>query len=409
MIKLLMISAYFEPEIAANVHLMKNLVEDLSNNDISITVLCPKPSRGLNNKINKNIIDKLNDYYNSNVKILRFHLINEKKNLFLRFIRYFLFNIIVTFKSLFISHDVIFFQSTPPGVGYFLRFVKAIKKSKIIYNVQDFLPESIINTNVIKKKSLIWKIIVHIEKVTLNRSDTIVTISNKLKDNIEKIKISPEKIKVIKNWVDEKTIYPIRREENILLKKYDLDEKDFYIVYSGNIGMTQNLELMIDLARVFKDYKDMKFVIIGDGVMKERLKELAYTNNLSNMIFLPFQDYEYISHVYSLGDIGLVSSKAGVGNNSIPSKTWSIMACGSPIIAAFDSDSLIKEVIVESNCGFCVLPDDINSLVEKVQVIYESKELSQQLGENGRRFVLNHLSREKNTNQYVDVVNKYKK
>ena len=118
---------------------------------------------------------------------------------------------------------------------------------------------------------------------------------------------------------------------------------------------------------------------------------------------IPFQDYADISQVFSLGDAGLVISKPGVGSNSVPSKTWSIMSASRPVIANFDENEL-KSIITDNECGIFTKAGDKEAFKNAIVTLYENKEKAVQMGKNGREFVMKNLTREVGTQKYVDVI-----
>ena len=121
------------------------------------------------------------------------------------------------------------------------------------------------------------------------------------------------------------------------------------------------------------------------------------------MTLVPFQAYEEISHVFSLGDVGLVISKPGVGENSVPSKTWSILSASRPVLANFDENEL-KEIIDKHNCGIFTKAGDKEEFKQAILFLYHNRNLCTKMGRNGRDFILKNLTRAVGTQKYVDVI-----
>ena len=195
----------------------------------------------------------------------------------------------------------------------------------------------------------------------------------------------------------------VKREDNILFDRYGLDRNKFYVTYCGNIGLTQNMDMLMDVAKELETEKDIHFVLIGNGAYKEELERIISKRDIKNVTLLPFQPYEEISHVFSLGNVGLVISKPGVGENSVPSKTWSIMSASRPVLASFDENEL-KEIIEKYHCGCFTAAGDKESFKKAILSLYGDKEQCSQLGMNGRKFVMDNLTREIGTSKYVRVV-----
>ena len=108
--------------------------------------------------------------------------------------------------------------------------------------------------------------------------------------------------------------------------------------------------------------------------------------------------------MFSLGDVGLIISKPGVGNNSVPSKTWGIMAAERPILASFDEKSDLANLIKKINCGFVVNAGDEKKLYDAIKFLYENRKKIKCEGRNGRKYVIENLNKEKGTIKYLEIL-----
>ncbi len=323
-----------------------------------------------------------------------------------------------------------FIASTPPIQGAMAALVKKCRRDHIpfVYNLQDIFPDSLVGTGLAKKDGLLWKIGRRIENFTYRNADKIIVISQDFKRNIMAKGVPEEKIEVIYNWVDQNAVVEIPREQNKLFGMYGLDRSKFYITYNGNIGLTQNMEMLAEVAREFEQEgrDDIHFVLTGNGAywdtlvsklrgMREerRVKAPDGTEAITfgNITLLPFQPYEDIAHVFSLGDASLVISKPGVGENSVPSKTWSIMSASRPVLANFDENEL-KEIVDGTSassttgkpCGIFTKAGDKTAFKEAILKLHGDRELCKEMGRNGRQFVMDNLTKEVGTQKYVDVI-----
>lgn len=171
-----------------------------------------------------------------------------------------------------------------------------------------------------KKDGTLWKIGRAIENFTYRNADKIIVISQDFKKNIMAKGVPEDKIVVVYNWIDQNAVKDIPRSENKLFAMYDLDPSKFYITYNGNIGLTQNMDMLLEVAKSLEANDNIRFVLVGNGAYLEQVKHIVKEREIDNVYLLPFQPYEDISHVFSLGDVSLVISKPGVGENSVPSK-----------------------------------------------------------------------------------------
>lgn len=399
---MLIFSAYYTPEIAASLYLVEDMLKGFVGGGYHITIFVPTPTRGVSNKIRNSYKTKKNEIlYNGHLTVKRMSLYREGKNSILRAIRYLLMNFLFIWKSLFVKADLIFVQSTPPTQGMMAGLIKKIKKIPFVYNLQDIFPDSLVHTGLTCKGSLLWKIGRKIEDFTYRNADKIIVISEDFKKNLLVKGVPGDKIVVVPNWVDTEDVYPIARKDNVLIERYHLDPNKFYITYSGNIGYTQNMDVLLDVAKEISN-ADIRFILIGEGAAKEEVERRVREENIQNIIMLPFQPYTDIAHVFSLGDAGLIISKPGVSNNSVPSKTWSIMAAERPILASFDKDSELCRLIEKVGCGVTVQAGDKEALKAKIEELYSQKE--NQMGKKGREYLQTYLNKDKCVGMYVETL-----
>lgn len=407
---LLFLDTYFEPETIAYTHLEKDLLEGLVKENYRVQIICPVPTRGVSEQIREEYKGrKREELHGGRVKVRRFWAPHESRNSVARAFRYFWCN----FQSYRIgtkieSVDVMFSNSTPPTQGMLSALVakKLSKKYKrkvpFIYNLQDIFPDSLVSTGLTKKGSVLWKIGRKIENYTYQNADKIIVISEGFKRNIMAKGVPEEKIEVISNWIDLDSVHPVSREENKLLSEFPIDPTKFLVVYAGNFGASQGADIILKAAEKMKGKPDIQFVIFGGGAHFEKAKKIAAT--LDNVVIHELMPADRISEVYSLGDVALITCKPGTGNTGMPSKTWSIMACNTPIIASFDTDSDLADVIQYSGAGKCVEPGDVKKLVDALKEKYELWKSGIKEDVNLREYVKENASKEKCVGRYMKVI-----
>lgn len=412
--KILVLTPYCYPEHAASSYLGQNRNQAFVENGFEMLTYAPTPCRGVDAETRKKYCRKefRKEFLdNGKREIRRFSMYPENKNVLLRALRYFF----VACKHLYYglsrdarACDLMFIASTPPFQGALAGMIKKFTHRPLVYNLQDIFPDSLVGTGLAKKGGFLWKIGRVIENFTYRNADKIIVISEDFKRNIMAKGVPEDKIVVVYNWVDEEAVKHVPREENALFERYGLDKNKFYITYSGNIGLTQNMDMLLDVAKELESETEIQFVLIGEGAYKNRVKEIIAERNIINVTLLPFQPYEEISHVFSLGDVGLVISKPGVGENSVPSKTWSILSASRPVLANFDENEL-ESIVNENQCGIFTKAGDKEAFKQAILELYRDKERCPQLGRNGRKFIMENLTRAVGTQKYVDVVKAFEK
>lgn len=400
--KVLAYSAYYEPEVAASLYLSTNLYEDFAAAGMNVRLYVPLPTRGVTNEVRNSYRGKIEKKIDNRLEIIRLNIPRECKNTIKRAIRYLWMNLVFIRNATKFDADAIFVQSTPPTQGAMAAIIKKIKKIPFIYNLQDVFPDSLVGAGMTTENSLIYRIGRRIEDYTYRNADRIIVISNDIKENIIKKGVPVEKIMVIPNWVDSKMVHPIPKKDNHLYEKYGISKNKFTVVYAGNLGLAQNIDVIINTADLLKGNTNIQFVIFGKGAQENEYKAMA--EGLDNMSFFPIQPYSDVSYVYSLGDVSIVSCKKGFGGSAMPSKTWSIMATGTPVLASFDSGTELESIISAEKVGLFSESDDYMSLAENILKIYEDEDLKYQLGKNARTYVECNLNRKVCTQKYVNTI-----
>lgn len=409
---ILFLDAYFEPEQIAYTHLEKDILEFLTSNGNEVTIICPIPTRNISKDIAKKYKKIKNEMlYDGKVFVKRFWAPQEGKNPLLRAFRYIWCNI----KTYQLAKkgkevDVVFTNSTPPTQGLIGAKVakKLSRKLKryvpFIYNLQDIFPDSLVNAKMTQKGSLLWKLGHKLEMYTYASAEKIVVISEGFKRNIINKGVLEEKIVVVSNWVDLEMVRPVLREDNKLIEEFGLDRNKFMVVYAGNFGAAQGADIVLKVAKKMIPLEDIQFVIFGGGPLFQEAQKEVSEEKLSNVKIYDLLPAERVSEVYSLGDVALITCKTGTGNAGLPSKTWNIMACNTPIIASFDLDSDLADVIEASNAGCCVTPENVESLESAIYDMYSMKSQYAHNGYQLREYALKNASKDVCVKKFVGVM-----
>ena len=411
--RVLILDAYHSPEITADTHLENDLIEALIQKGYELEIICPIPSRGIDNETYEEYKDKRKERISRFLTVNRFWAPKEPKNPVLRALRYFW----CSYRTIKISNkisgiDRIYAVSTPPIMGMTcISIKKRIQKKRkkripIIYYLEDIFPDTLVSTGLAKSESFAFKIGRIIERYTYKHTDRIVVISEGGRDNLINKGVRPNKIAVVRNWIDLSTVKKINRENNILFDKYHLDRISFYIVYAGNLGEAQNVNLMVKLAERINE-PNVQFVIFGSGGEEENIRNSIKDRRLSNIFIFPLESIENVPYVYSLGDVNFITCKAGMATSALPSKTWSIMACKGPIVASYDTNSDLANVLRTSNAGICISPNNFEGLVMAIKKFYEmSEEERVKIGEQGYKYVMETREKSKCVKQLVRLIEK---
>lgn len=407
---ILKLAAYYAPEQFANWHLIEDLEHALINDNYLMDVYTPMPTRGIDKETRKRYqaipIEKKLD---NRVHIYRFPLMREKRNPIVRALRYIIGNIRQYHRAIKTNDvDLVFCDSTPPTQGMLCAMVakklskKYKKKVPFVFNLQDIFPDSLVYTGLSKKNSISWKIGRKIEDYTYRHADKIIVISEGFKQNIMAKGVPEEKIAVVPNWVDTQKVQPVQRKDNRLIDEFHLDSNKFMVVYAGNFGVAQGADIVLRAAEKLQDCKDIHFFVLGGGSEFQKAKEYVAEKKLQNVTIDALLPQERVPEVYSLGDLALITCKKGAGGSGLPSKTWSIMACDTSIVASFDTDSELARILETERLGKCVEPENVEALVAAIKEVYLQRNMPKN---SARSYVEKFASKSKCVAEYVKIFN----
>lgn len=401
--KILMMRPSYKPELSAGNHLASDLIEDIQRSGHELTLITPVSSK----------FTSLPEGWRDDCNVYRILSSVKGNSVLSRIVRYVDTSVKMYQKAKKIDFDLVVSHSMPPLLGPLAAILAKRKKKPVIYWEQDIVSESLISTGISAKSQLKQKVMFQValmlEKYTEKHSTHIITITKRFADFHLKRGISKDKISVIYNWIDTKQIYPKKREENPLFAEFGINPNQFIVTYCGNLGVPQNVEIMVDVAEKLQSYNDLFFVIFGGGSREEKIKAYIEEKNLENLKIFPLQALERACDVYNVGNVGLVIGKKGTSNNGFPSKTWSILAAGQTMISCFDLDSELSYMVEKGNVGYAVEPDSSERLAEAILALYHNKDNCLMLGKNARDYVVKNADRNSATHAFIDVINRYLK
>lgn len=378
-------------------HLMTTMLEDVLNNGIEVLLLgCAEDG------ISKHIPDFLEKH-----PLFTHHLVSSPKVAKANFARRYLNGIRYSnaigklIKKYIKECDLIFVQSSPT-VLYTLHYArKYAGNKKIIYNVQDMFPGSSIASGVMPQK---WMQVIFyaLQKIAYKKSDIITAISEDMKDKLIEQGVSEDKIRVILNWFDDSSVHEVSWSDNRFVRKYNMSPEKFYVQYAGTMGYVFDYEMVINVADKLKEHKDIVFQMIGEGSQKELFIQTAKDRGLDNIVFLPLEQQEMVSDVYSACSVCFIPLKKGVIGNSVPSKAGLLMACKRAIITSVDKNSDYYNM-VNKYAGVAVANDEPDDMVRAILQMNNSCDVCIQYGKTGYEYARELYSRSNNMKKYLNL------
>jgi glycosyltransferase involved in cell wall biosynthesis len=244
--------------------------------------------------------------------------------------------------------------TNPPMAPFVTAVVARIRRIPFYIVVFDLYPEALSQAGISGDNGMIFKMWQSNNRWTFSKARGLITLSDSMKHVVTKY-TDASKVKVIFNWADTDHIKPVDKQLNPFVSKHQLTGK-LVVMYSGNMGFTHDLESLMQAASILIGDSRIKFVLIGEGGKRDKLKRIKIEKKLDNVIFLPFQDPEEFPNAMAAADIGIVTLGTGGEGISVPSKTYVNMAAGLAIIAISPEHSELNRIVGQYSIGYSVAP-----------------------------------------------------
>jgi colanic acid biosynthesis glycosyl transferase WcaI len=278
------------------------------------------------------------------------------------------------------AQDVTIALTDPPIIG--LAALAARPRHGMIFYCQDIFPE-VAGLLEDFHSPAINTLLEHLNRFLVRRARRIVALGDTMAARLIDGKgASPAKMTVIHNWADTSAIVPSPRH-NAFSSAHDLDQA-FVVLHAGNIGLSQNLDMVIDAAALLKERADIVFLFIGDGNRKAALQDAVTARGLTNVRFLPFQPRDQLRWTYATSDVCLVSLKPGLAGYIVPSKLYPILAAGRPYIAAVEASSEVATLTERHAGGLLIEPGNAAQLAAAIVDLAANRERGLAMGARAR-------------------------
>lgn len=280
--------------------------------------------------------------------------------------------------------DAVFAMSPPLTLGPTGWVASVLRRAPLVFNIQDVFPDAAIRTGAISNRWVIaaarW-----LETFSYARADAVTVLSDDLRRNVADKLGDGERVHVITNFVDTDSIVPADRATDYRVQLGIGDEP--VVLYAGNVGFSQSLDLVVGAAR---RCPDVTFVVNGDGSARRDLERSA--EGIDNLRFAGYQPIDRLCEVLATGDVHVVPLRPGLGDVSVPSKTYSSLAAGRPVVASIDDGTEIPRLLAESGGGIAVPPGDLDAFVGAIRHLVADPERAAELGRAGRAWAVAEAS-----------------
>ena len=291
------------------------------------------------------------------------------------------------------KHEV-FFVSIPP-MGYLLNLIVSNRFSILVWDVYP----DIFKVTGMKESHILYRVWSSLNKKSFKKAYRLFTIGNKMADLLE-VYISRSKIIIQPIWSIFQANERVSKAENPFIKEHKLQDK-FIIQYSGNIGLTHKVEIVVELAELLKDNSNIIFQIIGRGPRVPALQKMVEEKNLPNCIFLPFQSDAMFPFSLSAADLGIVILDELTSKGSVPSKSYNLMSYGIPSLYIAGEDSELNDYAAIYKAAKCYTERELDEAKNFILDLANNKEKWHSMSSNALE--TSKLFRRDNADKFVQL------
>jgi glycosyltransferase involved in cell wall biosynthesis len=407
-VKILYVSQYFPPEMGAPAARVAELSCHWARDGHEVTVLTGFPNHPTGvvpHEYRRKFRHLVAREQTNGVNVVRTWLLPfPNRRTYERMLNYSSFCLSAAGTGLFTERpDVVIASSPQLLVGLSGWWLARCKRSRFIFEVRDLWPESLAAVGLGNARSLVYRFLAWIAGFLYRNSDHIVVVTPAFKEFLMlHWQVAPEKISVIENGVEAELFSP--RTESHLRTDLGADGK-FVVSYIGTMGNAHGLQTLVETAAQLQESApDVLFMLVGEGAEKEQLVSLVRSRGLTNLRFVDQQSREKIPAYICASDACLVLlKKSEIFKTVIPSKMLEFMSCARPVILGVEGQA--RKILESAQAGICIEPENPSDLAQSVLRLAADAQLRETLGRNGRRYILQHFSRQQSAFTYLEVLN----
>jgi colanic acid biosynthesis glycosyl transferase WcaI len=291
---------------------------------------------------------------------------------------------VVIWQALMWRPDVVFVVEPPLSAAPVARLAAVLCGARSWLHVQDFEVDAAFDLGILQAPLLKW-VILGAERWLMRRFHHVSTISDAMRAKLKGKGVAAERIVSFPNWVDTDLIRPMY-SHNALRKELGIDSRTQVVLYSGNMGEKQGLEIVLEVAQRFAAYPDILFLLCGDGAVRPRIARAAA--QVSNVRLIPLQPFARLNELMNLADVHVLPQRAAAEDLVLPSKLTAIMASGRPVVATARQGSDVARAA--ANGGIVVAPGDIRAFTAAIRSLLMDDALRRSLGAGARDYAVEH-------------------
>ena len=392
---ILFLCQYFYPEYISSATLPYDTARALKNAGFSVDALCGYP-REYAQKTDVPLKEEVDGIHIHRLKYIQL----DRKGFLSRLVNYFSFTFLVCLQLFKMArYKAVVVYSNPPILPWVASWAKALFGTRLIFVAYDLYPEVATVTGTLREGNVICRLMDHINQCVYRRADAVIALSNEMREYIIKNRpIDAEKVHVIPNWYADQGALPLDRCQN---RFADTVKGRFVVSYFGNMGIAQDMETIRDAVLQLKNDPDVFFLFAGHGSKMDELKKTVADHKVENIQICDFLHGQDFQDALQISDCALVSLAKGVTGLCVPSKTYSYMMQGIPLLAIMDPGDIVRDI--EAGAGAWVRNGEGRKLADVIRDMKDHPNQVAQMRTVCRNLYLEHYTHPICTGKYVEL------
>jgi colanic acid biosynthesis glycosyl transferase WcaI len=276
-------------------------------------------------------------------------------------------------RALAIHPDIVLAMTDPPVAGIAGAFIARMADRPFVYNIRDLYPDMAIGGDIVRPNRWVdrWE---KMHRRALHQAVRVIVLGDDMRERIISKGVSPDRVVVVR---DGASFPPLLPERNDLVVQKIRCGFPFVALHAGNLGFYGAWDSLLKAADILRN-ENTGLVFVGDGANRAAMEISA--KPLPNVRFLPFFPIEQVPHVMMAGDVHIVTVRRGLEGVVVPSKLYSILAAGRPVLAIAAAESDAARIVRESGCGISADPDDPAAIAAAIRELRNDQNRLIQMG-----------------------------
>ncbi|MEL6330214.1 MAG: glycosyltransferase family 4 protein [Planctomycetota bacterium] len=401
-LEVIILNQYYEPDVASTGHLLHELACELVKLGFRVQVLTSRPSYGPPETwVDCPMRENLDGVDVRRLWTTRFSkdvLIGRAVN-YLTFMGQLFLRVLLTSRR----HSVYLYTTNPPFLSAIGALVSLVRRHRYVILLHDAYPQMAVWVGTIREGGLLSKLWHWTNRLCYRRSRQAIVLCQKAKQLVcRTYLIERDDVHVIPNWADGEMLRKLRKQDSEFARTHGLLDH-FVVMYSGNIGLYYEFETVLGAAERLRD-EPFRLVLIGSGGKRGWIEKEIERRGLMNTLLLPYQPFEKLNDSLSSADASLVSIDRGIEGISFPSKLYTSLAVGRPILALSEPGSELRDLVDGHGVGrFCEL-GDIDTMERIIREMIADSEGCDAMGERARALFEKGYTKERSAAAYAQVL-----